>query len=90
MIASSKMKGLDLLSVPRPNAVRKSCHSQRRKISREFPFICVNEIGKQLLAVEWNAAICAQQQQAEADADTTICLSDSPSDLATPDSGMTD
>jgi hypothetical protein len=50
----------------------------------------VNEIGKQLLAVEWNAAICAQQQQAEADADTTICLSDSPSDLATPDSGMTD
>jgi hypothetical protein len=32
----------------------------------------------------------AQQQHAEADADITICLSDSPSDLATADSSMTD
>lgn len=42
------------------SAARKSCQGYRRKISREFPFIFVNEIETQVLSVEWNAAIYAQ------------------------------
>jgi hypothetical protein len=56
------MKELDLASVRPANAARKSCPGQKYKISREFLFIFMNEIETQLLAVEWNADICAQQQ----------------------------
>jgi hypothetical protein len=52
------MKGLDLPSVRPASAARKSCPGQKRKISREFPFIFMNEVETLWLSFEWNAAIC--------------------------------
>ena len=42
-----QIERLDERSVRPPSALRKSCDSHGRKISREFPFICMNEIATQ-------------------------------------------